>query len=148
MDMRSEGKDRKPAVFDDFTCEWDTKELRQVVLGGTDPVVTDPATAFLSNIESVDALRMLPFIVAAEGVRLFYWSLKYARTLFSEASIEDRIAEANASLQEHLTKEGKVDEFAEMIDRTIEGAMRNDDCKHGYQIYLRSSLTLVWGAFE
>ena len=36
-----------------------------------------PARAFLFNLSSIDNLISSPFLIAADGVQLFYWTVKY-----------------------------------------------------------------------
>lgn len=146
MNTPTEHNNNPPHTFDDFTCNWDSNELRESVSRVSTPVVTNPATAFLSNVEAVDALQMLPWMVAGEGARLFYWTLKYVGS--PGGSKEGRIATANTNLREHMKKNGKIEEFAEVIDRTLKGAMQIESVQHGLQILLRSMVTLMWGAFE
>src|SRR6266496_3771831 len=39
--------------------------------------LTSPTRAFIFNLQSVDHLLHSPFLIAADGVGQFYWTLKY-----------------------------------------------------------------------
>lgn len=122
-----------------------------------------PARAFMFNLRNVDNLLLSPFLIAADGVQQFYWTLKYIRAgnlrLISalkgdmppEAVATDqtaRIIEANSSIREFLATPGALEEFAEQIDARLRRLAERKDFQTAMRVQLLSSLVLLWTTYE
>jgi hypothetical protein len=122
-----------------------------------------PARAFLFNLRAVDNLLLSPFLIAADGVQLFYWTLKYVRAgnmrLISvlnggmppEAFASDRagqITEANSYMRERLDEPGALEEFVEQIDASLRRLIEREDFKTAMRVQLLSSVVLLWMTYE
>jgi hypothetical protein len=122
-----------------------------------------PARAFAFNLRNVDNLLLSPFLIAADGVQQFYWTLKYIGAgnmrlisalkgdLPPEALVPDqtaRIIEANSSIREFLATPGAQEEFAEQIDARLRQLTERKDFKTAMRVQLLSSLVLLWTAYE
>lgn len=122
-----------------------------------------PARAFVFNLRNVDNLLLSPFLIAADGVQQFYWTLKYIRAgnmrlvsalkgdIPPEAVAADqtaRIIEANSSLREFLATPGSLDEFAGQIDARLQRLAERKDFQTAMRVQLLSSLVLLWTTYE
>lgn len=120
--------------------------------------VLRPATeAFVANSKNVDGLHMMPFTVAASGVHLFYWTVKYIRASLREpiegkrpftSDVHTRIERANELLGEFLKNEENRKEFAGQIDNVLVRAMSEEDFQRSAQVLLLAETVFLWTTFE
>jgi hypothetical protein len=122
-----------------------------------------PTRAFLFNLRSIDNLLLSPFLIAADGVRQFYWTLKYVgagnkrivSVLKGEMPAADlksgpdtKISEAEVSLREFLATPEGLQEFAEQIDTRLRSLVERKDFQIAMRVQLLSSVVLLWTAYE
>lgn len=146
--------------------ETDLAPLRKCVGELKSHELIRPAQAFLSNLEKVDALHMMPFLIAGEGLLTLHWALKYLSgpiegvtailqgeqlapeqidKLLSQAS---RIDQANELIRMASEEENFKTEFASGIDTLLEGLVARPSFQKGVELVTLVSVPATWTAFE
>jgi hypothetical protein len=127
------------------------------------PKLAEVVRAFIFNLRNVDSLLISPALVAADGVSLFYWTLKYLKASTSHALLSStgekptgrslmsrgaRISEANSLMREFLDAPGTTEELAEQIDNRLRQLVQREDFASAMRVQLLSSTVLLWTAYE
>lgn len=145
-----------------FGWEAETKTHKKQLRTLRTPALVPPARAFVFNLRSIDNLLLSPFLIAADGVQQFYWTLKYIRAgnmdlisvLKGDMPPEDvrdrdaKIIDANASVGEFLATPKGLEEFAGQIDVRLQRLAERKDFQVAMRVQLLSSIVLLWTAYE
>ncbi len=145
---------------------FDVSSLRECVTSIRSTVLLPAASAFATNFENIDSLQMMPFMIAADGIKRFYFTLKYVRTGIDQvvsalkggqvpsalsvdlADTKARIREADKLFRSFLQQEGGLEEFASQIDSSLSDLVQQEVFQTSIRVLLTSSTTLIWTAFE
>jgi hypothetical protein len=161
--MGKEGQAAKDSFHEFMGWGVDVKIYENRLLSLRAASLVFPARAFVFNLRNVQNLLHSPFLIAADGVQQFYWTLKYlnAGSMRLVAALKGdtppetaatqrtaRIIEANSSMREFLSTPSGLEEFAEQIDTRLRQLAEREDFQNAVRVQLLSSLVLLWTSYE
>lgn len=125
----------------------------------TTSAAIEPAKVFAATLAEIHALKMVPFRVAAEGVRLFYWTIGYTvtslrntlndtKSTLPEDIIRQRTQDANSWLEKQLGSEENLTEFASLTDSSLANICSRGTFLSSLGTINSQSTVALWTAFE
>ena len=121
-------------------------KLTEFVQKVTTSVAREPAQVFEKALLELDELRLIAGNVAAEGVKLFLWTLGY--TLQPSGRQETRIEGANRWLSEFVKREGSTAKMAKIINNTLAELVRQPSFAQALVTVNFVSVPAMWTALE
>lgn len=111
------------------------------------------ASVFLRNLEKIHELHMMPYVTAADGVRLFFWTVNYVQAALQSGKRASDAIEENTKVAEQLFAEFLQQPETKMtiashIDDRITSLMRHDSFQRAMDVMFFISTPLLWTAFE
>jgi hypothetical protein len=111
------------------------------------------ATVFLGNLEKIHELHLMPYLTAADGVRLFFWTVNYVQAALQSGKRGSDAIEENTKVAEELfaafLKEPETTTtIASHIDDRIASLMRHESFQRALRVMFFITTPLLWTAFE
>ncbi len=118
-------------------------------LGRAKPI----ASVFLRNLEKIEQLHLMPYLTAADGVQLFFWTVNYVQAALRSPKRGTEAIEENTKVAEQLfaaflrEPETKTT-IASQIDDRVKALMRHEGFETAIKVLYFSTTPLLWTAFE
>ncbi len=142
--------DRQNLIVEHY--EVDLSKLQTLTsedLGRVKPV----ASVFLRNLEKIEQLHLMPYLTAADGVRLFFWTVNYVQAAIRSGKRGTEAIEENTKIAEQLfgaflQEPDTKTTIASQIDDRVKSLMRNESFQTAMKVLFFTTTPLLWTAFE
>lgn len=131
----------------------DLTKLNALTQDGKVGPVKPLASVFLKNLEKIHELHLMPYLTAADGVRLFFWTVNYVQAALRSSKRASDAVEENTKVAEELfaaflQQPETQTTIASHIDDRIASLMRHESFQKAMRVMFFITTPLLWTAFE